>query len=82
MDNFTFDITDSAVTEDGRHKYTAEEITLMLGGLGGMLASLIYALKNVKHFKSGCMECDQKIKDDCPDANEPHNPIFKEMSNV
>jgi len=27
--------------------YTASEITLILGGIGGMIASLIYALKNV-----------------------------------
>jgi len=65
------------------HIYTAEEIILMLGGLGGMIASLIYALKNVKHCQSGCMSCDQKIKDDCPtEEQEPQPPTFNEISNV
>ena len=51
--------------------YTASEITLILGGIGGMIASLIYALKNVKHLKSGCCECDQKA------ATPPQTPMPK-----
>jgi hypothetical protein len=48
-------------TSTSVNAYTASEITLILGGIGGMIASLIYALKNVKHLKSGCCECDQKV---------------------
>ena len=80
MENFT---TEEIQAQP--HIYTAEEIILMLGGLGGMVASIIYAFKNVKHCQSGCMECDQKIKDDCPEAeNEANNhpPTFNEISNV
>ena len=59
MDNITLG---SAIgNETSPHVYSAEAITLMLGGLGGMIASLIYALKNVNHLKSGCCECDQKV---------------------
>ena len=55
------------------HIYTAEEIILMLGGLGGMIASIIYAFKNVKHCQSGCMECDQKINNDSSNMNKITN---------
>jgi len=75
MENFTNE-------EIAPHIYTAEEIILMLGGLGGMVASIIYAFKNVKHCQSGCMECDQKIKDDCPEADNPQPPTFNQISNV
>lgn len=34
------------------HTYTADEIALLLGALGGLIASIIYGLKNVK--KSSC----------------------------
>tara|TARA_R110002096_G_scaffold248690_1_gene441086 strand:- start:2717 stop:2923 length:207 start_codon:yes stop_codon:yes gene_type:complete len=53
--------------EKAPHIYTAEEIILILGGLGGMIASIIYAFKNIKHCQSGCMECDQKTKNNCPE---------------
>ena len=43
------------------HVYTAEEITLVLGAIGALIASLIYALKNVNHVKSGCCECNQEV---------------------
>jgi len=65
MDNITSDIEP--------HIYTAEEIILMLGGLGGMIASIIYAFKNVKHCQSGCMECDQKINNDSSNMNKITN---------
>ena len=64
------------------HIYTAEEIILMLGGLGGAVASIIYAFKNVKHCQSGCMECDQKINNDCPEEENPQPPTFNQISNV
>ena len=78
MENIT---SEEIITQP--HIYTAEEIILMLGGLGGMIASIIYALKNVKHCKSGCMSCDQKIKDDCPEADNTDHPLtINEISNV
>ena len=85
MDNITTeDIYSKNVIQP--HIYTAEEIILMLGGLGGMIASIIYAFKNVKHCQSGCMSCDQKIKNDCPEADnhnqDLHPPTFNEISNV
>lgn len=43
------------------HVYTGEEITLVLGAIGALIASLIYALKNVNHVKSGCCECNQEV---------------------
>jgi len=38
--------------------YSAEDITLILGGVGGVIASIIYTLKNVKYLKSECLGCD------------------------
>jgi len=38
--------------------YKPEEITLIMGGVGALLASVIYTLKNVKHLKSACLGCD------------------------
>lgn len=46
------------------HVYTAEEIALMLGALGAMVASIIYSVKNIK--KSTCclglFSCDQRTE--------------------
>tara|TARA_R110000803_G_scaffold33159_2_gene72726 strand:+ start:2670 stop:2879 length:210 start_codon:yes stop_codon:yes gene_type:complete len=55
-----------------KHIYTGEEITLILGGIGAMVASFVYAMKNVKHLKSGCCECDQAVTATIPiDDEEP-----------
>ena len=45
-----------------KHNYTAEEIALMLGALGAMVASIIYSIKNVKHSSCcyGVFNCDQR----------------------
>ena len=55
MDNFT---TEPKIP----HIYTAEEIALMLGALGAMVASVIYSVKNVKHSSccAGLFSCDQR----------------------
>ena len=46
------------------HVYTAEEIALMLGAMGAMVASIIYSVKNIK--KSSCclglFSCDQRTE--------------------
>ena len=46
------------------HQYTAEEIALMLGALGAMVASIIYSIKNVKHSSCcfGVFNCDQRTE--------------------
>lgn len=46
------------------HTYSAEEITLMLGALGAMVASIIYSVKNIKHSSCclGLMSCDQRTE--------------------
>lgn len=46
------------------HTYTAEEIALMLGALGAMVASIIYSIKNVKHSSCcfGVFNCDQRTE--------------------
>ena len=44
--------------------YTAEEIALMLGALGAMVASIIYSVKNIKHSSCclGLVSCDQRTE--------------------
>ena len=46
------------------HVYTAEEIALMLGALGAMVASIIYSVKNIKHSTCclGLFSCDQRTE--------------------
>jgi len=46
------------------HIYTAEEIALMLGALGAMVASIIYSVKNIKHSSCclGLISCDQRTE--------------------
>lgn len=46
------------------HTYTAEEIALMLGALGAMVASIIYSVKNIKHSSCclGLFECNQRTE--------------------
>tara|TARA_R110000803_G_scaffold124302_2_gene192113 strand:- start:5928 stop:6146 length:219 start_codon:yes stop_codon:yes gene_type:complete len=44
--------------------YTAEEICLIIGAIGALIASFVYALKNVNHLRSGCCECDQKVDEE------------------
>tara|TARA_R110001599_G_scaffold1110_7_gene5329 strand:- start:1594 stop:1815 length:222 start_codon:yes stop_codon:yes gene_type:complete len=64
------------------HIYTGEEITLILGGIGAMVASFVYALKNVKHLKSGCCECDQAITHEVEVESEPEDPELRIISSV
>jgi len=47
-----------------KHQYTAEEIALMLGALGAMVASIIYSVKNIKHSSCcyGVLNCDQRTE--------------------
>jgi hypothetical protein len=44
--------------------YSAEEIALMLGALGAMVASIIYSVKNIKHSSCclGLVSCDQRTE--------------------
>tara|TARA_R110002012_G_scaffold311278_1_gene520683 strand:- start:209 stop:457 length:249 start_codon:yes stop_codon:yes gene_type:complete len=44
--------------------YTAEEIALILGALGAMVASIIYSVKNIKHSSCclGLFECNQRTE--------------------
>ena len=44
--------------ENEKQIYSAEDITLIFAGVGGLIASVIYTLKNVKHLKSECLGCD------------------------
>ena len=46
------------------HVYTAEEIALMLGALGAMVASVIYSVKNIKTSTCclGLFSCDQRTQ--------------------
>ena len=50
--------------EKTKHQYTAEEIALMLGALGAMVASIIYSVKNIKHSSCcyGVFNCDQRTE--------------------
>jgi len=56
--------TISSSLEKIPHEYTAEEIALMLGALGAMVASIIYSIKNVKHSSCcfGVFNCDQRTE--------------------
>ena len=51
----------SAMQGSVAHIYSAEEIAIILGALGAMVASIIYSVKNVKHSSCcvGLIECDQ-----------------------
>ena len=46
------------------HVYSAEEIALILGALGAMVASIIYSVKNIKHSTCclGLFSCDQRTQ--------------------
>lgn len=54
----------SSSLENTKHQYTAEEIALMLGALGAMVASIIYSVKNIKHSSCcyGVLNCDQRTE--------------------
>ena len=56
--------TFEASISDLPHIYTAEEIALMLGALGAMVASIIYSVKNIKHSSCclGLISCDQRTE--------------------
>jgi len=49
---------------DLAHVYTAEEIVIILGALGAMVASIIYSVKNIKHSSCclGLFKCDQRTE--------------------
>ncbi len=57
-------LTTDASISDVAHVYTAEEIALMLGALGAMVASIIYSVKNIKHSSCclGLVSCDQRTE--------------------
>lgn len=55
------------------HIYTVEEISLIIGAVGGGIASIIYTLKNIKHLKSACLGCD---------IIEVENDIERQISEV
>jgi hypothetical protein len=57
-------LTAEASISDIAHIYTAEEIALMLGALGAMVASIIYSVKNIKHSSCclGLFSCDQRTE--------------------
>jgi hypothetical protein len=57
-------LTTEASISDVAHVYTAEEIALMLGALGAMVASIIYSVKNIKHSSCclGLVSCDQRTE--------------------
>jgi len=46
------------------HVYTADEIALMLAGLGGCVATIVYSVKNIKHSTCclGLFSCDQRTE--------------------
>tara|TARA_R110002074_G_scaffold314892_2_gene485255 strand:- start:743 stop:991 length:249 start_codon:yes stop_codon:yes gene_type:complete len=45
------------------HVYTADEICLLLAGLGGCVATIVYSVKNIKHSSCcyGVFDCDQRV---------------------
>lgn len=60
MENFT---TETSLT-DIPHIYSAQEITIILGALGAMVASIVYSVKNIKHSSCclGLFSCDQRTQ--------------------
>lgn len=61
------------------HVYTADEIALILAGLGGCVATMVYSVKNIKHSSCclGLFSCDQRTE--LPPSKES---IIIESSNV
>ena len=57
MDNIT----------ESKMEYTPEGISMIFVGVAGAVASVIYALKNIKHSECGCWKCDQKVSIDNPE---------------
>ena len=55
------------------HQYTAEGISIILGAMGALIASLFYALKNIKHSTCclGFIECEQQIEENEENEQEP-----------
>ena len=45
------------------HKYTGEEVAMVIGGVSAAIVAIVYSLKHVNHLKSGCCECDQKVEE-------------------
>tara|TARA_R110001606_G_scaffold77230_4_gene178442 strand:- start:1071 stop:1319 length:249 start_codon:yes stop_codon:yes gene_type:complete len=46
------------------HIYTANEIAMLLAGLGGCIATIVYSVKNIKHSSCclGVFSCDQRTE--------------------
>lgn len=57
------------------HKYTGEEVAMVIGGVSAAIVAIIYAFKNVNHLKSGCCECDQQVE-------EPIIVLDKKLNNI
>tara|TARA_R110000744_G_scaffold33009_5_gene76948 strand:+ start:6922 stop:7122 length:201 start_codon:yes stop_codon:yes gene_type:complete len=60
--------------------YSSEELTILLGGIAAAVASIVYAFKNVKHLKSGCLECDQQVEDDCPEQDRDYEHTIEYLN--
>ena len=61
------------------HVYTADEIALMLAGLGGCVATIVYSVKNIKHSTCclGLFSCDQRTE-----IRPTKDSIVNQVSNV
>ena len=61
------------------HIYSADEIALILAGLGGCVATMVYSFKNIKHSSCclGLLSCDQRTE--LPPSKES---MIIESSNV
>jgi len=57
-------IADASIVEHVTKNYSAEEVAILLGALGAMVASIIYAFKNIKHSSCclGICSCDQRTE--------------------
>jgi len=62
--NDDFNQTADSVVGRLAHVYTADEIALMLAGLGGCVATIVYSVKNIKHSSCclGLFACDQRTE--------------------
>ena len=61
------------------HVYTANEIAMLLAGLGGCIATIVYSVKNIKHSSCclGVFSCDQRTE-----IRPTKNSIVNQVSNV
>ena len=62
--------------------YSSEELTILLGGIAAAVASIVYAFKNVKHLKSGCLECDQQVQEADQEQEHEHTIEYLNVTTV